>query len=86
MGGACRLGVAPPVRVGDAGGDPDGVRETDGEDDVEGLVLGDAGAVPDWDAEECATAPAGRRLPSVSSGDDTRLATRATAALTATTP
>jgi hypothetical protein len=85
--GARRLGAAEaPVRVGAAEGDPVGERETDGEGDVERLVLGDAVAVSDGDAEECATAPAGRRRPSVSSGDDTRLATSATAALTATTP
>lgn len=86
--GAWRLGAAVAGRDGEAEEVPDTDAEADGADvDALGLGLVDPGpvAVPDTDAEVCATAPAGPCRPS-SSGLATRLATSATAALTATTP
>ncbi len=88
--GALRPGVAVPGRDGAVEGVPDGDdAPADGEAvaDREALALGegDPVAVPDTRVEVCATAPAGPRPPS-SSGLETRLATSATAALTATTP
>ncbi len=72
----------------DAEGDPDTDADEDPDGDEEVLALGDAEpvvAVPDTDAEVPAAAPAGPCRPPWSV-PDTRFATSATAAPTATTP